>query len=122
MAVGRSEMEVPRFAKHSTLTLATAALLAVSVPFHGNAGGPFDTKLTKDQQILQALNRLTFGPRPGDVEAVRQMGVDKWIDLQLHPDQIVENPVLEARLKPLETLQLDTAAILKDYVPVPIIF
>src|SRR5579863_5976099 len=98
MAVGRSEMEVPRFAKHSTLTLATAALLAVSVPFHGNAGGPFDTKLTKDQQILQALNRLTFGPRPGDTDEVRKIGLEKWIELQLHPDQIPENPELDAKL------------------------
>ncbi len=41
-----------------------------------------------DQQVLQVLNRLGFGPRPGDVARVRAMGVDRWIDLQLHPERI----------------------------------
>jgi hypothetical protein len=66
----------------------------------------FQEKLTKDEQILHALDRLTFGPRPGDVEIVKKMGVKKWIDLQLHPEKIAENPALEAKLAPLETLRL----------------
>jgi uncharacterized protein (DUF1800 family) len=43
---------------------------------------------TADEQVNHVLSRLTFGARPGDVEAVRTMGVDKWIDLQLHPERI----------------------------------
>jgi uncharacterized protein (DUF1800 family) len=43
---------------------------------------------TADQQVLQVLNRLAFGPRPGDRERVRAMGVDAWIDQQLHPERI----------------------------------
>ena len=69
----------------------------------------FQKKLTKDQQVLHALDRLTFGPRPGDVEAVKKMGVKKWIDLQLHPEQIAENPELERRLAPLESLRMTQA-------------
>ena len=98
------------------LTLVSAALLASSVLFTGNSSGRFDTKLSKDQQILQALNRLTFGPRPGDIEEVRRLGVDKWVDLQLHPDRIPENPVLEAKLKPLETLRMAPGEVLKEYM------
>ncbi len=90
-----------------------------SAAFLGNAGGPFDTKLSKDQQILHALNRLTFGPRPGDVEEVQRLGVNKWIELQLHPDRIPENPALEARLKPLETLRMQPEEILKEYPLIP---
>lgn len=97
--------------------VAMAALLATGLSFQGNAVGPFDTKLSKDQQILQALSRLTFGARPGDVEEVGRIGVEKWIQLQLHPDQIPENPVLDARLKPLATLTMDAGAIIKDYQP-----
>jgi uncharacterized protein (DUF1800 family) len=82
-----------------------------------SAGGPFDQKLSPDQQVLQALNRLTFGPRPGDVEEVRRIGVNKWIELQLHPDQIAENPVLDARLKPLESLRMELSDVVKDYTP-----
>jgi uncharacterized protein (DUF1800 family) len=66
----------------------------------------FQEKLTKDEQILHALDRLTFGPRPGDVEIVKKMGVKKWIDLQLHPEKIPESPALEAKLAPLETLRM----------------
>jgi uncharacterized protein (DUF1800 family) len=43
---------------------------------------------TADQQVQQVLNRLGFGPRPGDVAKVRAMGVDQWIALQLAPHRI----------------------------------
>ena len=43
------------------------------------------TQLQGDERILHALNRFTFGPRPGDLEAVRAMGLDHWFDQQLHP-------------------------------------
>ncbi len=105
--------------KRFVLPVAAVAVLAVMTPFGGNALGPFDKKLSADQQILQALNRLTFGPRPGDLEEVRRMGVNKWIALQLHPGQIAENPVLEDRLKPLETLRMDAEQVMKDYAPPP---
>jgi uncharacterized protein (DUF1800 family) len=78
----------------------------------------FQKKLSKDQQILHALDRLTFGPRPGDVEAVRKMGLKKWIDLQLHPERIRENPELAARLEPLESLRMTQAETVSSY-PTP---
>ena len=65
----------------------------------------------------RVLNRLAFGPRPGDVEAVRRIGLEKWIDLQLHPDRIVENP---DRLKPNLSLMKRCGwilrTVLKSYV------
>src|SRR2546423_10543542 len=45
-------------------------------------------ELPADQQIIQALNRLTFGAKPGDMLKVRSIGLDNWIDRQLHPDKI----------------------------------
>ncbi|MDQ3949965.1 MAG: DUF1800 domain-containing protein [Gemmatimonadota bacterium] len=45
-------------------------------------------ELTADQQVAHALNRLTFGPRPGDAEYVRKVGVDRWIAAQLEPERI----------------------------------
>src|SRR6267143_1940925 len=42
--------------------------------------------LAEDEAILQALNRLGFGPRPGDVGRVKEMGLQKWIDQQLRPE------------------------------------
>ena len=56
-----------------------------------------------DAGIIHILNRLTYGPRPGDVERVRAMGLQKWIELQLTPSRI-DDRALDARLQRLETL------------------
>jgi uncharacterized protein (DUF1800 family) len=45
-------------------------------------------ELTADQQAAQAVGRLTFGPRPGEVERVNLMGTDRWIERQLAPEGI----------------------------------
>jgi uncharacterized protein (DUF1800 family) len=45
-------------------------------------------ELPADQQIIQALNRLTFGAKPGDILKVRAIGLDKWIDQQFQPEKI----------------------------------
>src|SRR5450432_1867151 len=66
----------------------------------------FFKQIPKDQKIPQALNRLTFGPRPGDARQVKAIGLKKWIDLQLHPERIPENPLLDAKLKTLDTLNM----------------
>jgi uncharacterized protein (DUF1800 family) len=52
--------------------------------------------------ITHVLNRLTFGPRPGDVDKVRAIGLASWIDQQLHPERIDDNAAV-ALLPPLET-------------------
>ncbi len=78
----------------------------------------FQKKLSKDDQILHALDRLTFGPRPGDVERLKKIGLKKWIFEQLHPDRMSENPVLEARLQALESLRMTPLEALQHY-PAP---
>jgi uncharacterized protein (DUF1800 family) len=77
---------------------------------------------TMDEQkrALQALNRLTFGPRPGDVQRVMAIGVDKWIDEQLHPEKI-SDIATESRLAPLRTLRMDTREIVESFPPPQII-
>ena len=97
-----------------TLTLLGLAVLAA---YSSTDYSQFSQPLSKDQEILHALNRLTFGPRPGDVEAVQKMGLKKWIDQQLHPERIPENPEVAERLKPLESLRMSSAEIAKEYPP-----
>ena len=75
----------------------------------------FQKKLNKEDQVLHALDRLTFGPRPGDVRLVTKMGVKRWIDLQLHPERIRENPDLEAKLQPLESLRMTSMEVVRHY-------
>src|ERR1039457_580193 len=77
----------------------------------------FQTKLDKNKQILHALDRLTFGPRPGDVEQVRKMGLKKWIDQQLNPGRIEENKYLEAQLAWLESLRMTPLEAVQHYPP-----
>src|SRR5579864_8033695 len=94
--------------RSSLFTLAAALSLAAA---------QFSTPLSSDRKIIHALNRLTFGPRPGDFEKIRQMGLKKWIDLQLHPDRIPENPALAARLAPLDTLRMTPIELAWHYPP-----
>ncbi len=93
-----------------------AALTAIGVP-PGRSADPFEQKLTPERQIVQALNRLTFGPTPGDADEVRRIGLAKWIDLQLHPDRIGESPVLDQRLQPLESIRLPLSDVVARYSP-----
>lgn len=69
---------------------------------------------TADQQVIQVLNRLAFGPRPGDVLRVRSMGVDAWIDQQLHPERI-DDSAMDQMLARYPLLQENQAALAVQY-------
>jgi uncharacterized protein (DUF1800 family) len=100
-----------------------ATVLVVSAPValgKKNKPNPASAQMAESKRALHALNRLTFGPRPGDVERVTAMGVDKWIDQQLHPEKINDDPV-QARLVPLRTLRMDTREIVENFPPPQII-
>jgi uncharacterized protein (DUF1800 family) len=68
-------------------------------------------ELQGDDRILQALNRFTFGARPGDLEAVRATGLEKWFTQQLNPATINQAD-LEARLTQFPAMQWSTADLL----------
>ena len=72
------------------------------------------TELSADEAILHALNRLAYGPRPGDIDHVRQMGLAKWIDQQLNPNSI-DDKAMEARLQAYPTLRMSTAKLITEY-------
>jgi len=72
------------------------------------------TELSPDEAILHALNRLAYGPRPGDIERVRQMGLAKWIEQQLNPNSI-DDKAMEARLDGYPTLRMSTSKLIAEY-------
>ena len=74
------------------------------------------TELTEDQAILHALNRLAYGPRPGDVEHIKQIGLEKWIDQQLDPASI-DDSALDNRLQQYSTLSMSSQQLLNDFPP-----
>ena len=69
------------------------------------------SELRGDDRILHALNRFTFGPRPGDIEAVRSTGLENWFNQQLHPATIDQTD-LNARLAQFPDMQWSTADLL----------
>jgi uncharacterized protein (DUF1800 family) len=106
-------------------------MLVLAVPV---LGGPKKLKLTKpkrnppqyaafahslspEDQLQHALNRLTFGPRPEDLAQLQQSGLANWIDLQLHPEKIPENPILAERLEPLASLRMSPREAYLRYPP-----
>jgi uncharacterized protein (DUF1800 family) len=70
--------------------------------------------LTEEQKALHVLNRLGFGARPGDVEKVKAMGVDKYIEQQLNGASI-EDSAAEAKWKNIEVFNLSTADVFAKY-------
>ena len=83
------------------------------MPQHG--GTP--SKLTAEQRTLHALNRLTFGPRPGDLAAADRMGLEAWFQRQLHPERIAD-AALDSRLAKFPAMQLPQAQLVERF-PTP---
>jgi uncharacterized protein (DUF1800 family) len=75
---------------------------------------PAGREQTADQQVIQVLNRLSFGPRPGDVLKVRTMGVDAYIDQQLHPERI-DDSAMDQMLARYPLLQQDQTELAAQY-------
>src|SRR2546421_843581 len=90
---------------------ASATLVATAKPKKAQVA-----QMDESKRALHALNRLTFGPRPGDVEKVTAMGVDKWIELQLNPEKI-DDSALQARLQPFRTLNMDARSMVQEFPP-----
>jgi uncharacterized protein (DUF1800 family) len=103
-------------------TMVVDVLALAALPSNNNKKQTLDpvlkglpvTDLTADEAIQHALNRLAYGPRPGDVERIKQMGLAKWIDQQLNP-QTIDDRAVEARLSGYPTLGMSTASLMAQY-------
>lgn len=77
-------------------------------------------QMDERQRAVHAVNRLTFGPRPGDVDRVLAIGVDRWIDQQLNPKR-VDDAALESRLAPLRSVRMNTRELVENFPPPQIV-
>src|ERR1700679_552399 len=91
-----------------------ATLLAAADPSWHSKRAPAVKPLTEEERATQALNRLTFGPRPGDVERIQAIGVKKWVEMQLNPEQI-DDSLLEARLQSFPAMHLSQQNLLQAF-------
>lgn len=71
-------------------------------------------KLTEEQRALHALNRLTFGPRPGDLQKVLSIGVDDWVEQQLHPEEINDS-AMDGKLNQFRALRMQTRDLVQTF-------
>ena len=70
---------------------------------------------TKQDRILHVLNRLAFGPRPGDFEHVSAIGPERYVQEQLHPETIAIPADLVARVGEYRTLHMSPIALFVEY-------
>ncbi len=99
----------PRSAS-ATPVLATSRAAPLPAPHLVLPASP----LSEDQQILHVLNRLGYGPRPGDIERVRQMGLARYIARQLDPAAIPDDAVGLA-LSPYSALAMTSTQLVREY-------
>ncbi len=98
----------------SAVLLAAAVVVPIAAAKKKAAGT--SAAMDERKRAVHALNRLAFGPRPEDVERVEAIGVDRWIEQQLHPDKI-DDSALEARLAQFRTLRMSTREIVENFPP-----
>jgi uncharacterized protein (DUF1800 family) len=102
-------------------TLALLSVAAVVSVAHAQKPKPATTTaasqnsdLLPDEQIQQVLNRLTFGARSDDAAKVRAMGVERWIDMQLHPERIPDSRV-DSLMTKYAVYSMSTSDVIRDY-------
>ena len=97
------------FTKLKTLTaFAVATVCLNSVPLQA-------AERVDDAAALHVLNRAAFGPRPGDLERVRQIGIDAYLDEQLHPERLALPAALSARLASLDTQEKPLVDLIAEF-------
>ena len=87
---------------------------AGAAPSWHSKRAPAVQPLTEQERATQALNRLTFGARPGDLHRIQAIGVKKWIDLQLNPEKI-DDTLLQARLQAFPAMRLSQPDLLQSF-------
>ena len=98
----------------SALALLITSFAAVSGQSMKSKSNAKAGKLSEEQRIVHVLNRLGFGARPGDVERVKAIGLDNYIEQQLNPQKI-DDSATEAKLQNLTALRMTTPELYEKY-------
>ena len=103
----------------AALTLIAILLIAFSLPALERQSPiqlPWkEAGLSEREAAAHLLNRFAYGPRPGEVEAVVKMGLDRWLERQLAAD--LPDRELERRLDALPALEMSASEIARTYPP-----
>jgi uncharacterized protein (DUF1800 family) len=103
------------------VVVAALCVMLVEQPLLAEGGGvgkrheaASASQIQGEERVLHALNRLTFGPRPGDVEAVQAMGLQRWFERQLNPAAI-DDSGLDERLAMFPAMKMQQAELMERY-------
>jgi uncharacterized protein (DUF1800 family) len=77
----------------------------------------FGSSTTADSKVLHYINRLSFGPTPGEVQRVQSMGIERYLQEQLSPESIPQPPALTQQLASFQTLNMSPNALFETYGP-----
>ena len=94
--------------RHAVLLSLALAVLASPAGL-ATSSGPADSAA-----IAHVLNRVAFGPTPADIEHVRQIGISRYVEEQLHPDRLADAG-MDARLAGLPTIRMTSREIAEQY-------
>src|SRR5438093_1599304 len=97
------------------LSIATTLTLATSLAAQTPPPAPPAAAMTARDSALHALNRLAYGPRPGEVDSVARYGVMPWIERQLDPDHL-DDKLLQQREHAFKILDYDRGALPHPYL------
>ncbi len=97
-----------------SLLIVTGLLASHPVLLYGEGQGKPLPKISEEQRIVHVLNRLGFGARPGDVERVKAIGLDNYINQQLNPERINDDVAI-AKVRNLPTLEMTTAQLYEKF-------
>ncbi|MDB5959177.1 MAG: hypothetical protein JWP59_471 [Massilia sp.] len=101
----------------SLLRLSRSCIAAGVILFAlGAHAAPLAPTLTPEQQAVHVLNRVAFGPKPGDIERVSKMGVQNYLDEQLRPETLAYPPQLSERLAGLAAPNRTAGEVVGEYV------
>src|SRR5207248_10203019 len=104
----------------ATVLLSTLGLVAEKKKKSKDQANTAAMQMDQQKRAIHVLNRFTFGPRPGDVQRVEAIGIDKWFEQQLNPEKINDS-ALEARLAPFRTLKMKTDELVRNFPPPQVI-
>jgi uncharacterized protein (DUF1800 family) len=101
-----------RAARRHLFACSIAVIASAALP--AGSGGSAVPAHPDDRTIVHVLNRLGFGPAPGDIERIRRIGLARYIDQQLEPGTL-EDAGIAVRLARFETLQKSASELAQDY-------
>ncbi|MCS6872910.1 MAG: DUF1800 family protein, partial [Anaerolineae bacterium] len=104
-----------KVSRRSFLKAAGLATLSMMLPLEW-ASGTRRAAAEATDPMRHVINRLTWGARPDDLEKIRELGIEGYIEWQLHPEQIPDpaidqlfqaEPVLQASYHQAKRIEQD---------------